>query len=164
MSLPQHLIAPVEKCGRPAAREPAMARPGRDGGRLADLQVPNSCTDPRARRWMSEVPSFTNLEGVEKVQGWRGGCAGVERCRGGGAGVEGCRGGGAGVGVKGWRCRGGGGAGWGCRGGGAGGEQVEAGIKVHIHTPSHLLQSRGDKRSVQGGNNGFKVTWNQVAR
>ena len=62
VSLPQHLINPVAKCGNPAAREASNVSPGMGGGRRADTQIPNSWTEPRASRLTKEEPSCTKLQ------------------------------------------------------------------------------------------------------
>ena len=61
VSRPQHLMNPVEKWGRPAAREAEGSTEGRGGGRWAEWQSPKICTDPRARSVSREEPCWMNL-------------------------------------------------------------------------------------------------------
>ena len=69
VSLPQVLIAPVVKWGRPAAIEGVSFRlTVLYGGRGADLATPINWTDPMARLLTSEEPRDTNLWRREKSE------------------------------------------------------------------------------------------------
>ena len=62
VSLPQVLIAPVVKCGRPAAIEGVLFRlRALYGGRGADLATPINWTEPMASCFTSDDPRNTNL-------------------------------------------------------------------------------------------------------
>ena len=62
VSLPQHLMKPVEKWGRPAAREAHGSSSEFGGGRWAEQHTLYNCTEPKASLFTNEEPSATNLQ------------------------------------------------------------------------------------------------------
>ena len=62
VSRPQQRMNPVEKCGRPAARQPADCSPGRAEGKVAEHVSPCSWMEPIANALTRDEPFWTKLK------------------------------------------------------------------------------------------------------